>query len=124
MDGFGPVGVNGSFLSAAKRTLSILRKNSNSIMTILSAIKSDPLYTWSISPVRQDDEENFHLDDKDDANTAAEHAIRRVQEKLQGYEDGTAGEQQSIQGQIQLLISCAMDRDKLCQMFPGWQPWS
>lgn len=56
-------------------------------------------------------------------NEAAAHAIRKINEKLQGYEDGTSGEQQEVQGQISFLVNSARDRDSLCVMFPGWAPW-
>ena len=59
-----------------------------------------------------------------DQNEAAAAAISKIQEKLNGYEDGTSGEQQSVEGQIQLLINSARDRDQLCEMFHGWGPWT
>jgi serine-protein kinase ATM len=67
-----------------------------------------------------DDDEN---DTKEKKNEAAAHVIRKIQEKLQGYEDGTSGEQQSVEGQVSLLINSARDFDNLCAMFPGWAPW-
>jgi phosphatidylinositol kinase/protein kinase (PI-3 family) len=56
-------------------------------------------------------------------NEAAANAIAKIQEKLQGYEDGTSGEQQSVEGQVQLLINSAKDPDNLCDMYAGWAPW-
>jgi serine-protein kinase ATM len=146
VDGFGPVGVEGAFTSAAQRTLAVLKKNSNALLTILSAIVSDPLYKWSVSPVKArlrqqltekgDALSKDNIDGRassvggapkksstDSKNEAADNAIRRIQEKLQGYEDGTSGEQQSVEGQVQLLISSARDCDNLAQMFCGWAPW-
>jgi len=58
-----------------------------------------------------------------DQNEAAASAISKIQEKLNGYEDGTSGEQQSVEGQVQLLINSARDADHLCEMFHGWGPW-
>jgi ataxia telangiectasia mutated family protein len=148
VDGFGPVGLDGTFTKSAQRTLSVLRKNSNALLTILSAIVSDPLYKWSVSPVkaRLRQEQQQHQDEEEQGenkrtsmttttsstkvsrsqgqeNEAASHAIRRIQEKLQGYEDGTSGEQQSVEGQVQLLINSAKNKDNLCLMFCGWAPW-
>jgi len=147
IDGFGPTGTEGTFTSAAEATLKVLKHNAGSLLTILSAIVSDPLYKWSVSPVKarerqrltEKDEEVQNIrdvrrtsdgaasnatDDPDlDKNEAAAHAIIKIQEKLQGYEDGTSGEQQSVEGQVQLLINSARDRDNLCVMFPGWAPW-
>lgn len=56
-------------------------------------------------------------------NEQAEHAIARIHEKLQGYEDGTSAEQQSVESQVQLLVNAAQDPDNLCRMFPGWLPF-
>ena len=65
-----------------------------------------------------------HGDDGlEDRNEAANHAIRRVREKLNGYEDGTSGEQQTIEGQVRFLVRAARDLDDLSQMYPGWAPW-
>ena len=56
-------------------------------------------------------------------NDAADRAIAKIHEKLQGYEDGTSGEHKTIVGHVKMLINEARDRDKLCVMFAGWAPW-
>jgi serine-protein kinase ATM len=139
VDGMGPMGTEGVFIKAAQSSLRALKDNTNALLTILSAIANDPLYSWTINPVKaqnrlnRGEEEEFSESDRGvehqqhaggvDRNEAASRAIARVQEKLQGYEDGTSGEQQSIEGQIQLLVNSARDRDNLCEMFVGWAPW-
>ena len=55
---------------------------------------------------------------------AGAKAIAKIHEKLQGYEDSTAGEQQGVEGQVQLLINSARDPDNLCLLYPGWEPWT
>jgi len=50
VDGMGPSGTDGVFFKAAEETLTVLRNNSDTLLTILSAVVSDPLYKWSISP--------------------------------------------------------------------------
>jgi phosphatidylinositol kinase/protein kinase (PI-3 family) len=137
----GPLGTDGTFTSVAEGTLRVLKQNSNALLTILSAIVSDPAYELGESAARarerkkMRDMESEHVDEdyesQKDAqnqrtvtrNEAGAHAIRVVQEKLQGYEDGTSGEQQSTEGQIQLVINLARDRNNLCQMHCGWLPW-
>lgn len=135
VDGLGPTGPEGIFTSAAESTLSVLRKNTDSLLTILSAVVSDPLYKMSVSPMqarrRQRIAEaedglqggNRNDDDWEDRNEVANHAIQRVREKLNGYEDGTSGEQQSIEGQVRFLVRAARDPDDLSEMYPGWAPW-
>jgi ataxia telangiectasia mutated family protein len=51
VDGMGPVGTEGIFIATAITTLTVLRENTNSLMTILSAVVSDPLYKWCMNPV-------------------------------------------------------------------------
>jgi phosphatidylinositol kinase/protein kinase (PI-3 family) len=140
----GPIGVEGTFTKAAESTLSALKENSNGLLTILSAIVSDPLYKWSIGSKKrnrhsvvdyQDDEGNkpdqcndnlvtFSENSCDDnRNEVAAHAISRIHEKLLGYEDGTLGERQSVESQVQLLLNAAQDPENLCVMFAGWVPF-
>ena len=136
VDGLGPTEHEGIFTSAAESTLSILRKNADSLLTILSAVVNDPLYKWSVSPMQARRRQRIASaegeavgktghgdDDLEDRNEAANHAIRRVREKLNGYEDGTSGEQQTIEGQVRFLVRAARDPDDLSHMYPGWAPW-
>lgn len=139
----GPIGIEGVFTKAAEDTLSVLKENSNGLLTILSAIVSDPLYKWSSSSKREsrriaiertdvergeesqlDQEYNYIGQDRDEnRNEVAAHAISRVHDKLLGYEDGTSGEQQSVESQVQLLMNAAQDPENLCAMFVGWAPF-
>jgi ataxia telangiectasia mutated family protein len=145
IDGMGALGTAGTFTKAAETTLSVLKQNANGLLTILSAIVSDPLYKWSVSSTKachhehrqSADEPVEELDDLADKNSVAAHAIARdenrnelaahaiarIHEKLLGYEDGTSGEQQSVESQVQLLVNAARDPENLCDMFPGWAPW-
>lgn len=139
----GPIGVEGPFTKAAEDTLSVLKENSNGLLTILSAIVSDPLYKWSSSSKKEMrraavDRRNTEFmedslpdqgynsighDGDENRNEVAAHAISRIHDKLLGYEDGTSGEQQSVESQVQLLMNAAQDPDNLCVMFVGWAPF-
>jgi len=156
VDGMGPSGTEGCFSAAAEATASVLRGNTETLLTILSAVVSDPLYKWSINPLQarrvqrgdQDDNEGDETgDDIDDEatratigrsansvknvaapseqseNDAANRAIQKIRQKLQGFEEGNSGERQSVEGQVQLLINSARDRDNLCVLYHGWAPW-
>lgn len=136
VDGMGPCGTEGLFVSVAEETISVLRQHVEELLAILSAVVADPLYKWSINPTkalqRQSDEERTAIYDPDDGlnepssdrkSQATTKAINKIKEKLQGYEDSTSGEQQGIEGQVQLLINSARDPNNLCNLFPGWGPW-
>jgi phosphatidylinositol kinase/protein kinase (PI-3 family) len=43
IDGMGPLGTEGPFTDAARITTNILRENSSTLMTILTAVVADPL---------------------------------------------------------------------------------
>jgi serine-protein kinase ATM len=144
----GPCGTEGTFTSAAEETMRALRENSSELLTILSAIVSDPLYKWSVNETQarkrqmenDDDEAGFDEEEQpinrqspqatsiyyqpeEDHNKAAMMAMAKIDEKLKGFEDGTSGEQQSVESQVQLLITTARDPDNLAVMFGGWSPW-
>ena len=138
VDGMGPSGTDGVFSKAAEATMGVLRNNGDTLLTILSAVVSDPLYKWSLNPQKakqhqrnDDDDEStraslpnaWMASTSDDRNDAADRAITKIHEKLEGYEDGTSGEHKTVAGQVKLLINEAKDRDNLSQMFVGWAPW-
>jgi ataxia telangiectasia mutated family protein len=52
VDGMGITKTEGVFRRCCEFTLAALRKEVYSIMTILDVLRYDPLYSWSISPVR------------------------------------------------------------------------
>ena len=102
----------------------------------------DPLYQWSMSPLkamhlqrRQEVEESTSFFDGggetsnnatasggegESTNKMAERVLIRLQEKLEGIEEGVP---LSISGQVNHLIQEATDPANLCRLFPGWQPW-
>jgi len=141
VDGMGPLGTEGTFTAAAEETMRILRSNSNELLTILSAVVNDPIYELKKSTAkaraRQDDdgEEDANNRNGDEVGAGAReteepkndltamHAIARIKEKLQGYEEGASSEQLSVDGQVQLLINAARDPDSLCRLFCGWSAW-
>ena len=107
----------------------------------------DPLYMWTISPIKSlnlqgstrdngeltvptNNSQDLSLSDSSSnqqvtgsrmpSNKMAERVLLRLQEKLEGIEDGTL---LSVTGQVNHLIQEAMNPHNLCQLFPGWQPW-
>lgn len=132
VDGMGPTGTDGTFSRSAEEIVRILRANASALLTILSAVVSDPLYEWKKSAARarvkqtvaEDDEEQGDDDSAiPDEHDAGSRAIAKIHEKLQGYEEGTSSERQSVEGQVQLLVNSARDPDNLAVLFPGWSPW-
>lgn len=52
VDGFGIMRTEGVFRRCCEFTLDALRKNRDAIMTLLNVLRYDPLYSWSMSPLR------------------------------------------------------------------------
>src|SRR5947207_8606108 len=52
VDGMGITKTEGVFRRCCEFTLDALRQDSYSIMTILDVLRYDPLYSWSLSPLR------------------------------------------------------------------------
>lgn len=126
VDGMGPCGTEGTFVKVAEETTRILRRNASDLLTILSSVVADPLYRWNLNPMeasRQQAEGRLREGSSEEKNQAALKTITKIKEKLEGYEDSTSGEQQGVEGQVQLLINSARDPDTLCQMYVGWSPW-
>lgn len=116
----GPLGTEGVFRSSAERTMEILQQNSGGLLTILSAIVSDPLYKWTLDSNTTDEKDDPDQQQQQHNNAEAAQAIARIDEKLKGYEDGTDGEQQSVESQVALLVHQAQDVENLSHMFVGW----
>lgn len=65
----------------------------------------------------------YHFTDStENDNDAALRAIGKIKQKLTGFEENV-GEQQSVEGQVRLLMNSAQDPDKLCKLFGGWSAW-
>jgi len=135
IDGMGPCGTEGLFVNVAEKTILILRQNVQDVLAILSAVVADPMYKWNVNPSKarkqQPDQEETNVDSQyvqiepasGRKSQAMTKTINKIKEKLQGYEDSTSGEQQGVEGQVQLLINSARDPNNLCAMFSGWGPW-
>ena len=107
----------------------------------LQVLLHDPLYMWTITPkklllVQQtgnaggggggvgilSELDSIAVTQKGttSASKMAERALFRLQEKLDGYEDGIA---LSTSGQVNFLLQSATDIVNLSSLFPGWQAW-
>ena len=119
----GCAGTRGAFFSSSVDCMSELRQNYQALTTILDVLIHDPLYRWMLTPgdasssnaraTRRRTESAAPPD-----NQAAERALFRVKQKLQGYSD-TTHDALSVEGQVTHLIAEATDRDVLCACSRG-----
>uniref|UniRef100_F6RJ65 non-specific serine/threonine protein kinase n=2 Tax=Ciona intestinalis TaxID=7719 RepID=F6RJ65_CIOIN len=141
VDGMGLCGVEGVFRRCCERTMQVMRSSYDAITTIVEVLLYDPLHDWALSPTKARTLQrnvdatldcslsstlstySTRADVQSDANNTnklAERVLLRLQEKLQGTEEGSV---LSVRGQVNMLIQQASDPMRLCQLFAGWQPY-
>ena len=124
VDGMGITKTEGVFRRCCEFTLEALRNESYSIMTILDVLRYDPLYQWSLSPLR--------LKKMQDAQT--ENPTLPGGEGVEGKKDNEPGEADraltvvakklskslSVTATVNELIQQATDEKNLAVLFAGW----
>jgi len=151
VDGMGINKVEGVFRKCCEETLKVLRKNSNILLTILDVFRYDPLYNWTISPLkmaRQVQETNnlpnemmMNPMEQEDLPMKVNPAHPTTSESESGMDSSSENknnddieraflgvksklsEQMSVACQINELIEMAMNPENLSRLFPGWQPY-
>ncbi|KAK1751562.1 hypothetical protein QBC47DRAFT_390396 [Echria macrotheca] len=133
VDGMGITKTEGVFRRCCEFTLDALREETYSIMTILDVLRYDPLYSWSISPVRmaklqnaRDDEvggngggdDQMDLDNKKSVNepSEADRALEVVRKKL--------SKTLSAMATVNDLINQATDERNLAVLYSGWAAYA
>lgn len=135
VDGMGLSGVEGVFRRSCEKTMAVLRRNQEKILTILEVLLYDPLYAWSLTPkmvarrqkvMKNSSRASTSSVESDgkvsslEKNKMAERVLCRLKEKLLGTEDGPAS---SVEGQVNRLIQQARDVANLSRLFKGWQAY-
>ncbi|RYP67295.1 hypothetical protein DL771_007313 [Monosporascus sp. 5C6A] len=143
-DGMGVTKTEGVFRRCCEFTLDALREETYSIMTILDVLRYDPLYSWSISPVRmaklqdtrRDDEAAGDVESDVDAAarrrkggaaggvaagvvnepSEAERALEVVRKKL--------SKTLSVTATVNDLINQATDEKNLAVLYSGWAAYA
>ncbi|KAJ3578031.1 hypothetical protein NPX13_g2535 [Xylaria arbuscula] len=137
VDGMGITKTEGVFRRCCEFTLDALREETYSIMTILDVLRYDPLYSWSISPVRvaklQDprrdeagDDGETEVDSKRKSTTVkngivnepseADRALEVVRKKL--------SKTLSVTATVNDLINQATDERNLAVLYSGWAAYA
>lgn len=134
VDGMGITKTEGVFRRCCEFTLSVLREESYNITTILDVLRYDPLYSWTISPLRMQrmqannvevkkeeagvSSENNKVVAEKKNNTAqkeeseAERALMVVSKKL--------SKTLSVSATVNELIQQATDERNLAVLYCGW----
>ncbi len=128
VDAMGPeqLGLDGPFKQNAISVLKLLRKERNALMMVLDVFKYDPLQKWTgMAAAAHQETNDLSCSVNTSSSTtfvtkAAERALQRIREKLEGREEGSI---LSESGHVSYLIHTASDPEMLCQMFYGWQAY-
>ncbi|KAL4891289.1 hypothetical protein BDV59DRAFT_182996 [Aspergillus ambiguus] len=129
VDGMGITKTEGVFRRCCEFTLEALRQESYSIMTILDVLRYDPLYSWTVSPLRmkkmQDTSEAGDgppvlpgAVDKRQTNepSEADRALTVVAKKL--------SKTLSVTATVNELIQQATDEKNLAVLYCGWAAYA
>ncbi|KAI4115018.1 MAG: hypothetical protein LQ345_004305 [Seirophora villosa] len=134
VDGMGITRTEGVFRRCCEFTLEALRNESYSIMTILDVLRYDPLYSWSLSPLRlkklqeaQTEAPGGELAERDEDELGgkkkaenepgeADRALTVVKKKL--------SKSLSVTATVNELIQQATDERNLALLFAGWAAYA
>ncbi|KAH6605138.1 Serine/threonine-protein kinase tel1 [Trichoderma cornu-damae] len=138
VDGMGITKTEGVFRRCCEVTLDALREEQYSIMTILDVLRYDPLYSWSVSPVRlaklqkarQNDDGAIDDADQADVDTKkgkkpsshlnepseGDRALEVVRKKL--------SKTLSVTATVNDLINQATDERNLAVLYSGWAAYA
>ncbi|KAJ9155108.1 Serine/threonine-protein kinase Tel1 [Pleurostoma richardsiae] len=131
VDGMGITKTEGVFRRCCEFTLDALRDDTYSIMTILDVLRYDPLYSWSISPLRLAKLQDTRRTDDGDAGdeqseienrkvvnepSEADRALEVVRKKL--------SKTLSVTATVNDLINQATDERNLAVLYSGWAAYA
>ncbi|KAG6006598.1 Serine/threonine-protein kinase tel1 [Claviceps maximensis] len=141
VDGMGVTKTEGVFRRCCEFTLDALREEQYSIMTILDVLRYDPLYTWSISPLRLAKLQKARDDESSDAAASlesSEAAETKKAKKNNGSRTNEPSEADralevvrkklsktlSVTATVNDLINMATDERNLSVLYSGWAAYA
>ncbi|KAI4487089.1 hypothetical protein M0802_012043 [Mischocyttarus mexicanus] len=117
IDAMGPLGIEGPFRLACQTTMSVLREQSSTLLSVLTPFVYDPLVSWNKNQTGAAGEK---------PNEKAVQSIRNINQRLKGLVRSQGKKLEnialnlSVSGQVNQLILDATNVDNLCQMYFGW----
>ncbi|ODV93192.1 hypothetical protein PACTADRAFT_82550 [Pachysolen tannophilus NRRL Y-2460] len=138
VDGFGITKIEGIYKKTSEHVLRVLRLETDRIMGILDVLRYDPLYSWTLSPVRK---QHIQENDKDknskETNDDEDYILRKnfIDEgfnEIEGSEAAIAinGVKNkldtsvlSVEAAVRELTQEAMDPNNLSCIYLGWSPF-
>lgn len=127
VDGMGITKTEGVFRRCCEFTMDALREDKDTIMTLLNVLRYDPLYTWTLSPLRakkvQDQETGNNIGGADEpASSKKEHEAGEADRALSIVEK-KLGKTLSTAATVNELIQQAVDEKNLARLYVGWSAY-
>ena len=132
VDGMGITKTEGVFRRCCEFTLEALRDEQYSIMTILDVLRYDPLYSWTVSPLRiaklqksrNNEESNIDEAEQNDAELKGRKAARNANEPSEAERALEVVRKKlsktlSVAATVNDLINQAMDEQNLAVLYSG-----
>jgi serine/threonine-protein kinase ATR len=146
LDAFGPTGADGVYSTSLHQTMTTLRENRDTLLSVLEPFVNDPIIDWK----RYRSQQKHKVEERHAKE--AKRSIQVIDERLQGIynlqnpnlkrlgnligrsgvgADGIAGSDDDLQhmvpltveGQVHKMISEATSSENLVQQYVGWMPW-
>lgn len=128
VDGMGITKTEGVFRRCCEFTLEALRNESYSIMTILDVLRYDPLYSWSLSPLRlkkmQDAQTEAPPGDAGDDLARRGHSEPGEADRALTVVAKKLSKSLSVVATVNELIQQATDERNLALLFCGWAAYA
>eukprot|EP00871_Galdieria_phlegrea_P003003 jgi/Galph1/3703/GphlegSOOS_G2332.1 len=128
LDAMGPTGYEGLYRIGSEITMSIAREHRDGLMSVLETFLHDPLVEWERTgggkyrSNRGKESTSMGENKCLERNNHALKARKSVDQKLQGIVTGS-GLPLSVEGQVERLISEAIDEENLSNMYIWWMAW-
>ncbi|CAJ0950979.1 unnamed protein product, partial [Mesorhabditis belari] len=139
VDGLGPTGVEGAFRKSCEATLSVMRENKETLLTVIATFVHDPLLEFFKAAERanrQSHSSKQFLPSEIDAMSSeakerhAKNSVTLITRRLEGHIISMKNQHQSeqtspmiVEGQVDRLIEMAADETLLSRMYLGWAPY-
>eukprot|EP00028_Trichosphaerium_sp_Am-I-7-wt_P005743 CAMPEP_0168528384 /NCGR_PEP_ID=MMETSP0405-20121227/13217_1 /TAXON_ID=498012 /ORGANISM="Trichosphaerium sp, Strain Am-I-7 wt" /LENGTH=121 /DNA_ID=CAMNT_0008551779 /DNA_START=848 /DNA_END=1210 /DNA_ORIENTATION=+ len=119
VDAMGVTGYEGVFRKSSELTMEILRRNKDTLLSVLETFIHDPLVEWGVSSRRY----KQRLDKWGKARQIMDGIKDRLEGKDRRMDHTAVLIPLQVEGHVHSLISDATDINNLCQMYVGWQAW-
>ncbi|XP_025986385.1 serine/threonine-protein kinase ATR [Solenopsis invicta] len=117
VDAMGPLKIEGPFRRACQITMRVLRRESSTLLSVLTPFVYDPLVSWN---------RNQPGEAAEKTNEKAVEHIKNIEQRLKGFIRYSERKAEnialnlSVEGQTNYLILEATNIDNLCRMYFGW----